>query len=515
MKRLTEQRRHDEAIALGEREWEGGADDLAFLRQVRASAAKAGAMSLQRRAAHRVATLLPDDERTMLANAELEGRWRETDPDWSPTIEATVDASLPDRLEPIPGTVLHVLKISMPHRQSGYSVRTLYSLQGQAQAGLEPVAVTALDFPASIGVADAAQEESFGGVRHRRLLRSQIPSREPWDRYLDDWATRLAPVVAQERPEVIHVHSGHRGYESALVAMTVARRFDIPVVYEVRGFFESLWTSDLDQAERAEIYTRRRDTEARMMGTADAVVTLSESMREDIVARGVAPERVFVVPNGVDIESFVPQDRSPELVQQCGLTDRFVFGYVSNLDHYREGQELLIDAAVELRRRGVPATALIVGDGSRREFLERRAAELDAGDTVVFTGRVPHQDIGAYYALYDVFVVPRVDERAARLVTPLKPFEAMALGLPVVVSDLPALQEITGHGSRGETFRRSDAGDLADVIQRLAADPARRQELSAAGRAWVEAERQWSGNAQRYRQVYSAVLDAAGPSNRR
>ena len=143
-------------------------------------------------------------------------------------------------------------------------------------------------------------------------------------------------------------------------------------------------------------------------------MTLSESMKDDIVARDVDPAHVHVVPNGVDPSAFVPVERDEALTERLGLTGRFVFGYVSNLDHYREGQELLVDAAVALRERGIDAVALVVGDGTRRAELEAHAAAVDAGDAVVFTGRVPHDEVLDHYALIDVFVVPRVDEQAAR-----------------------------------------------------------------------------------------------------
>ncbi|HLS40200.1 MAG TPA: glycosyltransferase family 4 protein, partial [Ornithinicoccus sp.] len=346
-----------------------------------------------------------------------------------------------------------------------------------------------------------------GGVRHLRLRRDAVPAHEPFDRYLDAWATALAPVVASLRPEIVHVHSGHRGYESALVALAVGDLLRVPVVYEVRGFFESLWTSDVRWAEQSEIYRRRRDTETRCMTRAAAVVTLSESMRGDIVERGVDPERVHVVPNGVDTDTFSPRPRSEELVDRYGLADSFVFGYVSNLDHYREGQELLVEAAVELRRRGVPATALVVGDGKRRAMLERRAAELDAGSAVVFTGSVPHAEVLDYYTLCDVFVVPRIDERAARLVTPLKPLEAMALGVPLLVSDLPALREIIGGGARGSTFRAGDVTSLADELEQLHREPERARQLAVEARRWVETERRWEVNGARYQAVYRTVRE--------
>lgn len=238
------------------------------------------------------------------------------------------------------------------------------------------------------------------------------------------------------------------------------------------------------------------------MEAADGVVTLSESMRQDILDRGIAPDRVRIMPNGINRAAMQPRERSAELAAEWGLTGRFVFGYVSNLDHFREGQEQLVEAAVRLRDRGIPATALLVGDGKRRAVIEETINQLGARDCVVLTGKVPHARVADYFALCDVFVVPRRDERAARLITPLKPYEAMALGVPVVVSDLPALQEMIGHGQRGRSFAVDDVRELTDVLQELRADEAARADLADRARRWVLEHRAWDRLAQGYDEVY-------------
>lgn len=508
---LTQQRDHGAAVDLIRAERGALAKDPAFLDQARRSASRAGEPTLQAeliRAQLAVTPRLAGPARTRLsaALAQVEGRLRETDPAWSPSLDPTAvreARTVQERTRRDGGRrIAHLLKIALPQRQSGYSVRTRYNLAAQVEAGLEPVAITALDFPGP----DAPAAEEVHGIRHRHLVRDHVPGDETVDAHLDAYAAALLPVVAEEAPDVLHVHSGGRGYEAALVGRAVADALDVPWVYEVRGFFEAIWSQDLDRAESAETYHRRRDTDTRCMQAADAVVTLSESMRADIVGRGVPAERVHVVPNCVDASAFSPRPRRDDLVEQYGLAGRFVFGYVSNLDHYREGQELLVDAAVSLRARGVDAVALVVGDGTRRAEIEAHAQAVDAGDAVVFTGRVPHDEVLDHYALIDVFVVPRVDEQAARLVTPLKPFEAMAAGLPVLVSDLPALTEITGEGAWGESFAAGDAEALTDALERLAGDPERRAELAAAGRHWVETERSWLTNGQRYARIYEQVL---------
>jgi glycosyltransferase involved in cell wall biosynthesis len=110
-----------------------------------------------------------------------------------------------------------------------------------------------------------------------------------------------------------------------------------------------------------------------------------------------------------------------------------------------------------------------------------------------------------YYSLIDVFVVPRTADRVSQLVTPLKPFEAMALERAVVVSDLPALREIVDPGSTGMTFKAEDAADLATVIAGLLDDPALRTRLGRQARRWVLANRTWAANGRRYRELFERL----------
>jgi glycosyltransferase involved in cell wall biosynthesis len=230
-------------------------------------------------------------------------------------------------------------------------------------------------------------------------------------------------------------------------------------------------------------------------------------MRDDIIARGVDPERVTVIPNGVDATAFTPQAPDPALRRQYGLEGRFAFGYVSNLDHPRENQELLVEATAILLKRGRAVTCLIIGDGKRRAEIEGIARKAGVGDRVIFTGRVPHDAVASHYALLDAFVVPRRDERAARTVTPLKPYEALAMERPLVVADLPALTEIAEPDARGLAFPAGDAAALASTLERLIDDPELGRRMGVAGREWVARERSWAANGPRFRAVYDRVLE--------
>lgn len=498
---LSDLGEHDRAVALALTTFSEFSRDQQFAARAVQVFYKAGAVSLALAA---TSALRFDDPSPSLITREasLLGRIRETTPGWWP--------ELPGPAEPIqnptPGRVLHLLKESVPYHENGFTMRSMYTLRSQRDAGLEPIVLTSLGFPRVVGVDEFAADEVIEGIRHIRLdLGPDYDLKAPYDRYLTDFAWAAAKHVRELAPSVIHVGSGHRGYETALVGLALGRHFGIPVVYEVRSFFETTWTPDATRAEFGEYYRRRYDTENRCMAAADAVMTISESMRAEVASRGIPEDRITVAPNGVDTRRFNPRERSGELIDRYGLRDRFVFGYVSNLDHPREGQETLIQAARILNDRGVPATALIVGDGRRRSELEGLAD--GAGDAVVFTGRVDHSEVLDHYALMSVFVVPRTRDRAARLVTPLKPFEAMATGIPLVVSDLEALREIIGGGDRGWVFPPGDAHALADLLQELSTDPSALQERSGRALTWVREFRQWSANGPIYQAVYKGLTD--------
>jgi glycosyltransferase involved in cell wall biosynthesis len=436
----------------------------------------------------------------------LAGTLVETSTGWLPRIPGP-----PRPVRPRPGTILHLLKESAPELTNGFTMRSRYNLIAARDAGLSPVVVTSLGFPRTIGVEAFERLETVDGIPHHRLDAGPCyPLTAAPDRLLADQAWLTAGVARSVEPWIIHASSGFRGYETTLVGMALRAHIRRPLVYEVRSFFESSWSQDESLNSSGEMYDRRFATESRAMNAADFVLTIAETMREDIIGRGVPADRVAVIPNGVDAAAFAPRDPDPATRARHGLGDAFVFGYVSNLDHRRENQELLVEATRLLLGRGRTVACLIVGDGRRRAELEGIARVAGTGSAVVFTGGVPHDQVQAYYATLDAFVVPRRDERASNTVTPLKPYEALAMERPLVVASLPALLEIAdpdGPAPRGLAFRAGDAAHLADQLERLMDDRELGRRLGATGRRWVTEERSWSANGRRLREVYAEVAD--------
>lgn len=457
--------------------------------------------TLRQMRAARDSAALEQTERSYVGRAiELDARWR-------PRILGS-----PRPAEPRDGVIMHLLKESIPYHVNGFTIRSRYTVQCQRQAGLDPFVVTSIGFPRKDGFTDFASVEMIEGTRYYRI--DPGPDYQPAlanDIALTDAAWLAARIARQQRPSVIHASTGYRGFDTALIGLALRAHLRRPLVYDVRSFHETTWTGEMDLAEQGEHYHARLATEIRSMQGADLVTTIGEGMRAEIIGRGIPESKVFVVPNGVDAERFTPAEPSASLRARYGLNGKSVIGYVSNLDHPREGQEVLIEATARLRARGRPVVCLLVGDGKRRAELEELARSAGA-DGVIFAGAVPHEQVRDFYTLIDVFVVPRVDERAARLVTPLKPFEAMAMRRPMIVADLPALTEAVKPGERGLAFAPGDAQALARCVETLLDHPDQARRFADEGRRWVLAERTWASNGPRYEQIYREVLDrwAAG-----
>ena len=400
----------------------------------------------------------------------------------------------------VPGRVLHLVTDALPTTSAGYTIRTHEIALAQREAGLDPHVATRAGYPVTQGRIDGRRLVELDGVPYHRLLPWRMPA-GPSTRGLE----LAAGLTRRLRPAVLHAASN---YANARLALALRERYGLPVVYEVRGFWEDTWLSRYpDAAERAtsELYQRNRDLETQCMLAADLVVTLGEAMRDEIVARGVPAEKIEIVPNAVSAEFLKPLPDATALREELGIKpDEPVVGEVTSLVPH-EGIGTLLEATAILRARGVPARALIVGDGPERAALQRQAARAGLAEVAVFPGRVPAAKVRQFHALLDVFVVSRTPDRVCQLVTPLKPVEAMASGLCVVTSEVKALTEIVKHEVTGMQTVPQDPVSLADCLERLLYSPDIRRKLGDNAREWATRDRTWAHNAARYRDAYTRL----------
>ena len=393
--------------------------------------------------------------------------------------------------------VLHVLDHSIP-LHSGYTFRTLAILREQRKLGWQTFHLTS---PKQIHC-DANEEEVDGWHFYRTPVPAAPPSAVPGlseFTLMRQLERRLLDVAERVRPQLLHAHSP---VLNAIPALRVGKRLGIPVVYEVRAFWEDAAVDHGTATEGSLRYRLTRRLETYALRQAAHVFTICEGLRKDIAGRGIAVGKITVIPNAVDIDNFEPGG-TPDaaLKTHLGLDGAMVLGFIGSFYAY-EGLDLLLAALPALLQQRPDARLLLVGGGPQEAALKAQAQRLGVADKVIFTGRVPHAEVQRYYDLVDVLCYPRHSMRLTELVTPLKPLEAMAQGRLLVASDVGGHQELIRHGETGMLFKVGSADALAAVVLDLLARPEQWPVLRAAGRRFVESERNWAASAAHYRPVF-------------
>ncbi len=398
--------------------------------------------------------------------------------------------------------VLHILDHSLP-AQSGYTFRTRAILKAQQALGWEVAGITGLRHPLA-----GPPVEMVDGLTFYRTagVASGPPLLREWGE-VQALARAIDTLVDQFRPDILHAHSP---VLDALAAGQVARRRGLPLIYEIRAFWEDAAVGNGTGREGSLKYRAIRSLETRAVRSADAVAVICEGLRRDLVARGIDPAKIMVSPNGVDLDLFgVAPPRDDALARDLGLDDADVIGFIGSFYDY-EGLDLLIDAMPAMVAANPRLRLLLVGGGPMTEAWRARAASSSVAGHIHFVGRVPHDEVERYYSLIDLLVYPRRMMRLTDLVTPLKPLEAMAQGRLVAASDIGGHRELIEDGVTGALFAPDDPAALAVAVTRLFADRSGWQAQRERARAFVERERNWSSNIRRYEPVYQRLLDRHG-----
>jgi glycosyltransferase involved in cell wall biosynthesis len=414
------------------------------------------------------------------------------------------------RYLPRPDAVLSVLAQSMPHTSGGYATRTHGVLTGLAARGWDVRAVTRPGFPydrwASGDRRVVDPVDVVDGITYQRILtQDRRYPQFPLQAYIDRYTKSLEVIAREHRPAVIHASSFH---VNGLAAQAVAAKLGVPFVYEMRGLEELMKISRDPGFVTSERHAFTESLETGIAQHADRVFVITNALRELMIERGVAADKLVVLPNGVHTDRFERRPRDPELAAELGVTDKIVIGYAGGLVDY-EGLDLLLRAVHELVVRRDDLHLVVVGDGPVEGRLHALSSELGLDRHVTFTGRVPHDDVARYLSLVDIAPFPRLPLPVCEAISPIKPFESMAMGKAVIVSSVAALTEIVDDGNTGLVFTKGSASDLARVIERYADDPELRSRMGEAARTWVRAERDWSHITGIVDDVYAELVPAA------
>ncbi len=384
--------------------------------------------------------------------------------------------------------------------RAGGSVAHIAGVVNEMGAFTGPVVVlTTDDIPtlrADVEVRHVAPREAFWNFR-------ELPTF-----LLNDAFDAEARTVGPSEPAFVY----QRYSLNSFAGLRIARRHGVPFVLEYNGL--EIWMGrHWGRPLRYEALSRR--IEQLNLSAADLIVVVSRAMRDEVVARGIEPARVFVNPNGVDASRYRPDVDGTHVRARFGLTPFTVVGFIGTFGPWH-GAEVLARAFVRLLRddpsRRDSVRLFMIGDGARMPAVREILRDGDALDAAVFAGLVPQEDGPEFLAACDVLASPHVPnpDGTPFFGSPTKLFEYMAMGKGIVASNLEQIGEVLSHGRTAWLVSPNDPEALAGGLRQLIDHPALRGSLGAAARCEAEARYTWREHTRRTIDALRTVVEGSG-----
>ena len=398
--------------------------------------------------------------------------------------------------------ILHVLDHSIP-LHSGYTFRTRSILHEQAKLGWKTSHVTSIKH-----INAKSSEEVHDNLRFYRTENTNgILAKIPIINQLYVIRTlqkRLAEVIEKEQPDIIHAHSPCL---NGIAAINAAKKFSIPVVYEMRASWEDAAVEHGTTTEGSLRYRLTRALETFVFKRVNGITTICNGLKKDIASRNIGATPIQVIPNAVNANEFSVHSASEKsLRKRYNLGQSYVVGFVGSFYAY-EGLDLLVDAMQAMLASELDVKALLVGGGPEEDKLRAQVKRLGLEDKVIFTGRVPHEQVDQYYDLIDVLAYPRVPARLTDIVTPLKPLEAMAMGKVFIASNVGGHVEILPERLHSVLFEAGSVNALVSALEDSIANKPLKALFSGWARKHVKDERNWAKSVAGYITLYQQASE--------
>jgi glycosyltransferase involved in cell wall biosynthesis len=313
---------------------------------------------------------------------------------------------------------------------------------------------------------------------------------------------KAAPILRKIAPNILYQRC--RLYDQTGVGLS--RKLGIPLVLEYNS--SEVWTS-INMGGKLRLPGTARKIETTNLQRADAVVVVSDELKEDLVRSGVDPEKVFVNYNGADTRLFNPAIDGNQVRSSLGLEPgAIVIGYTGSFGKCH-GLFLLAEAAKSLSDRARRYQFLLIGSGPEEEALKKKIREEGLEKSIILAGSLPNQMVPEYLAACDILIAPYtpLPDGSRFFQSPMKIFEYMAMGRPTVTTALGQSRKIIKDGVTGVLVEPDSAEALARAIEKLAESPDLRAAMGRSARLEVEANYTWGRNAARTLEICEEVIN--------
>ncbi len=404
--------------------------------------------------------------------------------------------------------IFYILHNSEPYMTFGYASRSRGVMSSLQKDGYKVYGVTRFGFPHDFQRSDLKDNiplrentslvDKVGDLEYLRLLAKEGKGifEQPLDEYILEAKNAIIELAYLKKPSKIIAASN---YYTAFPALLAARELGIPFIYEVRGFWEVTRYSRVPAWKNSYDHKFYVAMENKTVLGADKVLTLTEAMKDLIEERSNGKVSAEIIPNAVTPREDVSSRRNEELATQLGIkANEKVIGFIGSIVQY-EGLDLLVKAATHLKE--LPCKFLIVGSGESLESLKELSQKLSLEEVFIFIGRVPHNEVQEYYTLIDLVILPRLPQPVCELVSPLKPFEAMAEKKLLLMSDVAPMKEFTIEGVNGFLFEKGNINSLVSQIKRILFSQENFENTKESAREWVLENRTWDFAAKKIHNV--------------
>jgi glycosyltransferase involved in cell wall biosynthesis len=270
--------------------------------------------------------------------------------------------------------------------------------------------------------------------------------------------------------------------------------FDVPLILEVN--YSEVWAKKNWSRLFFEKLATKIETFA--LQNSDVIGVVSEVAKFQIKDFCDDENKIVINPNGVDPEKFSPEINGLRIRKELKLEDFFVIGFIGTFTRWH-GVETLFDAAIKVIEKNDRIKFLLIGDGNLKSTLELKTHQLNLNDKIIFTGIISHDKAPEYLAASDVLVSPHLgfEDGTKFFGSPTKLFEYMAMGKPIIASDLEQIGKIIQNEVNGLKFSPGNVDELVNCILQLYDDADLRDRLGKKAREDVIQNYTWKHNAYR------------------
>jgi len=323
-------------------------------------------------------------------------------------------------------------------------------------------------------------------------------------------------VIMVSNPDIIYT----RNVSFALLGLLIKRIKNAKLVLELNGLFSEDWKSGKKlYVGIKKLYVGIKNIvwsylEIFVAKKADAVIAVAQGIKDILIQRGGDRNKIFVIPNGANVDMFRQINNSAainELRNHHSISENdYIVAFIGNLAPHH-GIEYLIKSA-PLVLNVLPNTKfLIVGDGAIKKELINLSERIGVSDEIIFTGRVSYEIVPLYINMADVCVAPFIRARNERIgLSPLKIYEYLACGKPVVASDIKGVGDLLRHSNAGIAVTPEDPVELANAIIKLLKDEELRRQMGENGRKVVVNNYSWEHTAKKTIEVFKKILNKKG-----